>query len=197
MEVLEQFYAAVYPIITQRLDAEIPSLYAYHSLRHTLDVIEQVESIGKSEGLTERELMATKIAALFHDTGFLISRKEHEQSSCQLFRERAAQFELTSSDLQLIEECIMSTKIPQRPIHLPSRVLCDADLDYLGRPDYDVISEQLFKELIGCGELKTREEWQHLQINFLSQHAYHTGHSRRWRESPKNITLERIKQNIL
>lgn len=197
MEVLEEFYATVYPIITQRLVAEIPSLYAYHSIRHTLDVIEQTDAIGRAEGLTERELAATRIAALFHDTGFLVCRKDHEQASCQIFREYAKGVAFAASDIQLIEECIMSTKIPQSPIHKPSRVICDADLDYLGREDYDTISEQLFVELVGCNELLSREEWQRLQISFLSQHIYHTAHSRRWRDSAKSLTLLRIQQQAI
>jgi uncharacterized protein len=197
MEVLEQFYAAVYPLITQRLVAEIPSLYSYHSIRHTLDVIEQTEVIGRAEGLTERELVATRIAALFHDTGFLDCRKDHEQASCQIFREYIKGVAIAASDIQLIEECIMSTKIPQTPIHKPSRVICDADLDYLGRADYDVISEQLFVELVSCNELRSREEWSRLQISFLSQHVYHTAHSRRWRDSAKALTLSRIQQQVV
>ena len=44
----------------------------YHNLPHTLDVLKQVQRIGKEEGIMEEEdMFLLKTAALYHDTGFL------------------------------------------------------------------------------------------------------------------------------
>ncbi|MDA0973125.1 MAG: hypothetical protein O2867_05255 [Bacteroidetes bacterium] len=41
----------------------------------------------------------------------------------------------------------MATKVPQEPKDHLARILCDADLDYLGGDDYDEIAGGLYQEL--------------------------------------------------
>ena len=50
----------------------------YHSLEHTLDVIEQSGRIASEEGITnERDLFLLQVAALYHDSGFLETYSHH------------------------------------------------------------------------------------------------------------------------
>jgi len=42
---------------------------------------------------------------------------------------------------------IMATKIPQSPKNLLEQIICDADLDYLGRERYEENSLLLLQEL--------------------------------------------------
>jgi len=189
---LHTFFEQAQAAISQRLQKEIPAHYHYHCLRHTADVIEQSQIIGKAEGLSEQELVLVRIAALFHDTGFLQQRKQHEAAGCAILRAFEGANVLSEKELDLISDCIMATKIPQAPPHKMAQVLCDADLDYLGRNDYEEIANLLFQEMLACGEIESKEQWKELQIAFLSKHQYHTSYSQNRRESDKQNRLKTI-----
>lgn len=164
----------------------------YHRLEHTLDVLEQVERIAVEEGISnEEDLLLLKLAALYHDTGFLETYINHEEKSCAIFLSDADDYDLEPREKQIVVELILATKIPQQPKNLLEKVLCDADLDYLGRNDFFTIGNALRDELIHFGVIAGQDEWDKLQINFLSNHFYHTASSRFQREPVKkrNIAL--------
>jgi hypothetical protein len=89
---------------------------------------------------------------------------------------------------------IMATEVPQRPIDALGEVLCDADLDYLGRPDFFRIGNLLFQELKSRGALSTEREWNELQVRFLSGHRYFTATCQRLREPIKQQHLATVRQ---
>ena len=76
-------------------------------------------------------------------------------------------------------------------------VLCDADLDYLGRDDFFEISDRLKKEYIERGLVSNEIEFDKLQIEFLSAHKYFTKTSVLKREKQKERHLEFIKRRYL
>lgn len=102
-------------IIEQKLRTELPPECSYHSADHTLDVLKQTEVLGKAQGLNDEQLTIVKIAALFHDVGFVEGRKNHEAVGCMILRQYAAGYALTEDHIRQIEGCIMATKIPQFP----------------------------------------------------------------------------------
>lgn len=189
---LHAFYETAQAVVSRRLQDEIPQHYYYHCMRHTTDVIEQSQVIGRAEGLSEHELAMVRIAALFHDTGFLVQRAQHEAAGCEILRGFEGINTINEAELGTIFGCIMATKIPQSPHSKIEQVLCDADLDYLGRKDYDEIADLLYKEMVGCGELSSPEQWRELQINFLTKHRYHTHYSQTQRELTKQERLKII-----
>lgn len=189
-----KFYDSVLDHICERLIKEIPSHYTYHSLRHTLDVIEQSIVIAKGESLSEEEIDTLKIAALFHDSGYIRTRKEHEQHSAEIFKEYAQRYDLPLKVREIVSNCILATKIPQSPKNHIEQILCDADLDYLGREDFIEIGESLFKEMQSCSEIADRESWNLLQVKFLSSINYHTDYARNTRTEQLKKNLENVKQ---
>ena len=62
---------------------------------------------------------------------------------------------------------IRATKIPQQPTNLLGQILADADLDYLGRTDFQEIASLLYKELSHQNNLLLEAEWDQIQIKFL------------------------------
>jgi hypothetical protein len=44
----------------------------------------------------------------------------------------------------------MATKLPPNPKNLLEKIICDSDLDYLGRSDFIPVSNTLFEELKAC-----------------------------------------------
>jgi hypothetical protein len=65
------------------------------------------------------------------------------------------------------------------------QIICDADLDYLGRTDFWLIGNKLFLELKALEILKTDIEWNRLQKSFLNSHQYFTSSARKLRGEMK------------
>jgi len=165
----------------------------YHCFDHTLDVLEQSERIAAAEGVTDPEkLFVLKVAALYHDTGFLRTYRNHEEASYQIFLKDAPVFGFTDFQKSEIQRLIMVTQIPQRPTDILEKVICDADLDYLGRDDFFAIGDTLRREFIRYGVVPDDAAWEALQMKFLTNHAYHTESSRNLREPSKQAHIQRL-----
>jgi hypothetical protein len=165
----------------------------YHSVGHTLDVVRESERIAREEGISgARELFLLKIAAFYHDTGFLITYAGHEERSCEIFMRDAVHFGLTDQEQEAIKALIMATRVPQQPCTLLERVICDADLDYLGRPDFFDIGARLKQEFLHYKVVRDEQDWERLQLQFLKNHQYHTVSSQRLREPVKQSNYQQL-----
>jgi uncharacterized protein len=164
----------------------------YHSIEHTMDVVEQSERIAKEEGISGNDLWLLKVAALYHDTGFLRVYHDHEEMSCEIFSENSFCFQFTEEEKEKVKGIIMATKIPQKPHTILERVICDADLDYLGRKDFFTIGDELRKEFLTYGIISNDEEWDKLQLTFLKNHQYHTASSQKQREGAKQEHIQQL-----
>ena len=76
-------------------------------------------------------------------------------------------------------------------------IICDADLDYLGRADFDVISNNLKNEFLTYGVIKSGMEWDRLQVSFFNSHHYFTTTSVQGRCPTKMQHLELLKQKLI
>lgn len=172
---------------------ELNPKLTYHNLAHTLDVTEQCERIARAEGVTdERQIFLLKVAALYHDTGFLRTYANHEEMSCEIFLEDAPDLGIFGEETTFVTRLIMATKLPQQPANLLEKVICDADLDYLGRDDFFKIGDGLKREFLAYGVIASAQEWDALQQKFLSNHQYHTQTSKTLREGPKQENIAKL-----
>jgi uncharacterized protein len=160
--------------ILTKLGAELREDLCYHSLAHTLSVIDNVKAICKVESVSDYQLAILMTAAAYHDCGFLRSYNEHEIHGCHLARETLPSYGYSTSDIRKIEQMIMATRIPQNPINQLSIILCDADLLYLGGDNYERISNSLYVEMKHNGSAITEEKWLEVQISFLEKHSFRT-----------------------
>lgn len=168
----------------------------YHGVRHTLDVYTAALRIAELEGVTgeDRDLLAT--AALYHDSGFLIAAEDHEQHGCDLLRAALPAFGYTPRQVERVAELVLGTRVPQNPTDLLGRILCDADLDYLGRPDFVAIGDDLCAELMHFGKVADVEAWDRMQLHFLSAHSYFTATCQRDREPGKQANLAVVRARV-
>lgn len=184
--------------ILELLRTDLDQRLTYHCLAHTEDVLEQAQRIALTEGITDPKLLLLiKIAALFHDTGFLRTYKGHEEESCRIMEEYVSDRDLTKLDIEMIKGMIRATKVPQTPHNLSEKILCDADLDYLGRDDFKPISETLKDEFLVYGIIKTEQDWDDMQVSFFESHRYFTGTSLQNRYPLKMKHLQALKQKVL
>ena len=169
----------------------------YHTVQHTLDILKNAERIARTENIhSEEDLFLLKIACLYHDSGFLVTYKGHEEESCNLAKKDLPVFDLNKKQVEIICRLIMATKIPQSPGNKMEEIICDADLDYLGTPDFFRISNSLFLELKKKGLVSSKKEWDVIQVSFLKEHRYFTATSKKLREHQKLIHLKMIESMI-
>jgi predicted metal-dependent HD superfamily phosphohydrolase len=182
-------------LILNKLKAELSENLFYHAVEHTLDVYNCAESIAKEEGVTDSDLKLLLVAAIYHDAGYLIQNKNHEEHSCAIAREYLPQFQYAKEDLDLICRIIMSTKIPQHPKTHLEEIICDADLNYLGRTDFISIQEKLYEEMFAFGYITNKKEWNKVQVNFMQNHHYFTPTAikHNYLQKEKNIAIVQSK----
>ncbi|MDB5242281.1 MAG: phosphohydrolase [Spirosoma sp.] len=180
--------------IVSKLRSELsPTLY-YHGLHHVLDVVEAAERIAWAESITDAEsLDLLQTAALFHDVGFLSTYKGHEEVGCDYVRRVLPDFGYTPAQINDICGMIMATQIPQTPQTKLEEILCDADLDYLGRDDFEPIAHTLYNELKTRDMVADERAWNHIQIKFLGGHRYWTPTAIATRQAAKEQHLDELK----
>jgi len=182
--------------IRRKLKRNLPPQLTYHGFHHTEDVLNAVLQIATAENIAAEDIQLLRIAALFHDSGFTELYKHHEEKGCEIARENLPLFGFTEKDIDRICGMIMATKIPQRPLNKMEEILCDADLDYLGRDDFYTISRTLMEELIIYDVLKNEQRWDEMQVKFLGAHHYFTDYSKRERAPQKQQYLEALKKKL-
>ncbi len=183
-------------MILDKLEKELPKFLYYHNVKHTVDVVTEVELIGWAEGCTDHEILLLKTAGLFHDAGHTIGYDGHEKLGCDMARDFLAKYGYTYDQIDEICKIIMATQMPPTPETLLQRIICDSDLDYLGRSDMIPVSNTLYKELKEQNKIGTFNDWNKLQIKFISVHQYFTETARSLREVNKQKQIERIKKLI-
>jgi uncharacterized protein len=192
-----ELYKTIRSQILQTLGSDLSKDLLYHCLQHTIDVETQAQRIAASENIVDPEsVFLLKVATLYHDSGFLVTYKEHEAASCELAKKQLPGFGLNQEQLDVICGLIMATKIPQTPLTLLEEIICDADLDYLGRNDFPEISNNLFLELKTKGFIKTETEWNLIQVSFFKQHYYFTDTNKALRQQQKLKYLEMIESSL-
>ncbi len=183
-------------LIIPRLKNELNPGLIYHNIHHTIDVLNKSILISKKEGIDNaNDLLLLSTAALYHDSGFLFIYKNHEEKGCQIARKDLSGF-FTTEELDRICGLIMATKIPQTPHNILEKIICDADLDYLGRDDFEPISKNLYKEFIDFDILKKDVLWDKVQIEFFESHHYFTQTSISLRQQKKDNNLQLLKQRV-
>ncbi|RYY00888.1 MAG: DUF2179 domain-containing protein [Gammaproteobacteria bacterium] len=171
----------------------LPKDLCYHSVQHTQFVVEVADRIGKEEGLTEQERLLLLTAALFHDIGFVRGYDNHEKRSCDVAREELAQVGYPPDAVDDICKLIMATKLPQTPNSISGQILCDADLYYLGSPNFFKESENLYNEFLAHGIVADRSDWEQRQLAFLENHQYFTNTAKRERAKQKAAYLKQVR----
>lgn len=174
------------------LTDNLPVTYLYHNPEHTMYVIDKAMEIGRKENCTPEELEFIRIAALWHDTGYTKTYKDHEEESCRLAHHYLPEYGYTDKYIDRICDMIMVTKIPQTPKNKLEEILADADLEYLGTSSFETKSDALFKELQFVRTTYTEAEWNTAQISFIQNHHYFTRYCQETKEPIKQAHLLKL-----
>lgn len=179
--------------VVDQFRRRLPDTLYYHGLHHTLDVANAALHLAALEGIQDQESKdLLKTAALYHDSGFIYTYQGHEQEGCRIAHEALPAFGYSPEQIEMICGMILATQIPQSPKTHLEQIICDADLDYLGRADFEPIAETLFRELKVRDMVSDIDAWNAVQVRFISAHNYWTQSAQRLREIPKQANLKTL-----
>lgn len=189
-------YLVIQEEMLDQLQRDLPRNLYYHNLKHTTDVLYVVADLANKEGVSEEDLLLLKCAALFHDSGFMVSYDNNEEIGAKLAAETLLKYKFTTEQINVVKRLIMATKVPQRPKDLLEQIICDADLNYLGRLDFIPISQNLFRELFERNKIDTIEQWNKMQYRFITSHSYFTETARRNGAAGKEQVIKELAELI-
>lgn len=183
--------------ILNRLRSLLPEGLLYHDVPHTLNVEKSAIRYGNLEGVNENDMYLLRTAALYHDAGYILQYENNEDFGVSMAQSTLPGFGYSAAQIEIISGIINATKHDVSPQTMLEKIMCDADHDYLGRPDYHVIAKKLRQELETFGETYTEEGWIEKQIDFLeNEHVYHTETAQNIRAYGKNVRIEDLKRKL-
>lgn len=171
--------------------------YFFHSIHHTREVVEAAKSIGSYCSLDPYDLELVIISCWFHDTGFGISPFNHKDHSASIAKNFLETRKYPDKNIKKVVGCIRATQLPQNPLNILEAVVCDADMYHLSTSDYWHKNQLLKKETELIIKKKIRnDQWCNENLNFLSQHQYHTEYGNSVLTKHKRAHLMQNVQNL-
>lgn len=183
--------------IMQLLEQRLSKNLHYHSIAHTKDVVTAVERIALLEGVTDEGLFLLKSAATYHDAGFIEQYEKNEPIGARLTEEILPKYGYTDKHIEQIKDLIFVTAIPHKPKNQLEEIICDADLDYLGRDDFHEIADKLRRELKEHGKIESDKQWDEIQVMFLKKHKYFTKTAIKTRRKKKKENIKEVQARLM
>ena len=151
----------------------------YHSISHTIEVVNVAEKIGLAEGISQSDLEIVLIACWFHDTGHINCCIGHEDYSSVYAKKYLEENYYPKENIEKIIGCIKATKVPQQPKNKLEEIVCDADLHHLGQTDIEERGELLRKEFELRGIKKISDhDWLKTSVDFFKNHKFFTEYAK-------------------
>ena len=172
--------------LTEELMPKLP----YHNFRHAFDVYLAVSTLALLWGVSYEDMFLLRTSALLHDIIFVPRMKDNEEKSAEFAKQYLLGIDYSVEQTEKVGKLVLATKMPQNPNYFLEKILCDADLDNLGRPDFFELGEKLRIEL----GLLDNEKWYQQQLQFLRNHHYHTEIARKLRDPGKAVNIKRLKE---
>jgi len=176
---------------------ELPDGIKFHDANHTLHptkgVVAVTNRIAISEGVSEidRELLIT--AAYFHDTGYIREYNKNEPIAARMASRILKLIGYKPKEIEKIQKMILSTALDREPKTHVEKILCDADLDNLGREDFLKLDVRLREGRGARGiDVSDDEIWYRGTLEFIKKHKYYTQAQKKLREKGKQKNIERL-----
>jgi predicted metal-dependent HD superfamily phosphohydrolase len=189
--------------VAETIFRNLPDHLYYHIPEHTLDdVLPRSIELAQLENINEEALFLLECAVLFHDAGFEKSFTKNEIIGVDMADTILPEFGVTGDQLSVIRRLIMATVVSETPGEyiqsagedILEKIICDADLDNLGREDFFSKGDALRKELEFHGTTHTDHEWHMHQLDFIKRHKYYTENARKSRDAGKRANIKKLEK---
>ncbi len=178
--------------ILNKFDNEIGDDLKYHNRKHTVHVYTQVELLGRAEKVRGEDMLLLRTAGLLHDIGYLVDYDNHKKASCDFTRGFLPGFHYSEVQINKVCKLVMATQESREPTNLLERIICDVNLDYLGRVDYQKVSLNLYMEMKAMNKVGSFKEWKKNQVSLLQKHKFYTNTARLLRDVGNKDQLKQL-----
>lgn len=175
-----------------------PTVLSYHNLEHTKSVVAATIQIAEHYKLKGSDLEALLISAWFHDIGYLYGvTKGHEEKGLELAGIFLAKENAGPELIEKVSECILATRMPQQPVSLLGKIICDADLFHLGTDDFSETNKKVRKEFESyIGNKIPAEQWISTGLELLRRHEFQTDYCKVLLKEKKQKNIEKLEQKL-
>ncbi|MGB5553187.1 MAG: HD domain-containing protein, partial [Flavobacteriaceae bacterium] len=108
--------------VTDLLTNELRPEFLYHNLRHTQRVVSATEEILETVELSKEQNEQLRVAAWFHDVGYIKGTEGHEENSCLVVQDFLKEEGKTQDYIREVCQLIRATKRGYEPENLSEEI---------------------------------------------------------------------------
>ncbi len=190
LKIVDQYISALFK-------DELPDGIKYHDANHTLHPTKGVVAVANRIAISEdiskhdRELLIT--AAYFHDTGYIREYDKNEPIAARMAGRILKLIGYKPNEVEKIQKMILSTDLGREPKTHVEKILCDADLDHLGREDFFKLDGKLREGRHARGiDVSDDAKWYKGTLEIIKKHQYYTESQKKLREKEKQKNIRRL-----
>ena len=193
---MENLITQAEDFVTHFLNENLDSKFVYHNLAHTQRVVSKAQELIEESDLSNLEQQQLILAAWFHDTGFTKTINGHEAESVKIAADFLKKHDVSEENIAIISKIIMSTEMSYEPQTKLEGLIKDADCAHVSSKNYESYASLLRKEWELTADKKLlKPEWLEENINFLSNHSYHSDLAMSKWQSRKGKNLAKLIQS--
>jgi uncharacterized protein len=180
---------------------ELPAGIKYHNADHTLHstkgVVAVANHLAKMEKVSELDRELIIAAAYFHDTGYIREYEKNEPIAARMAGRILKLIGYKPDEIEKVQKMILATDPDVEPKRHVEQILCDADLDNLGREDFFQLDERLREGRAARGiDVSDDVTWYGNTLEFLEKHQYYTKSQNRLREKGKQKNTRKLRKKL-
>jgi len=173
---------------------ELPDSLHFHTIEHARKVYNQSFLLCRAEEIEQEDRLLVRTAALMLFTGLTQSFINYENRSSVISREILPDFKYSEAQIDQICNLIMATKMPLDPHNQLEKILIDAKMEYIGRPDFTAQIKLLYQEIREAGAKINGQQFKKQQLELLYEFEYFTVAAQRLREIPGTEQMAKLEQ---
>jgi predicted metal-dependent HD superfamily phosphohydrolase len=176
---------------------ELPGVIKYHDANHTLHPVRGVVAVANriaiSENISEHDRELLIAAAYFHDTGYIREYDKNEPIAARMAGRILQLIGYKPKEIEKIQKIILATDLARKPKTHAEKILCDADLDNLGREDFFELDAKLREgRRIRGLDVNDDLKWYKGTLEVMKNHHYYTESQIKLREEKKQKNIKQL-----
>ena len=180
---------------------ELPSDIKYHDADHTVHptkgIVASADRIAISENISDHDRELLIAAAYFHDTGYIREYDKNEPIAARMAGRILKLIGYKPNEVEKVQKMILSTDLEREPKTHVEKILCDADLDHLGREDFFKLDGKVREGRRARGiDVSDEAKWYKGTLEFIKKHQYYTESQKKLREKEKQKNIKRLLKKL-